>query len=163
MVTSKPWVVNASPLILLGKLGRLDLLERLAPSLHVPDGVIGEVSAGGRQRDPATAASVAWAQAYRHTDVSVLSTVAHWDLGAGESQVISLCLQNAALAVLDDGEARACARSHELPLIGTLGVILRARRLGWVPAARPLIEQLIAEGSFLDRALVERELAKLGE
>lgn len=65
--------------------------------------------------------------------------------------------------MLDDGEARACARSHELPLMGTLGVILRSRRLGMVPAARPLIEQLIAEGSFLDKALVERELAKLGE
>jgi len=163
MVTSKPWVVNASPLILLGKLNRLDLLERMAPLLHAPEGVIREVSVGGRQRDPATAASVAWAQAYRHPDVPVLPTVAHWDLGAGESQVISLCLQNSTVAVLDDGEARACARSHELPLIGTLGIILRARRLGLIPAARPLIGQLIAEGSFLDNALVERELAKLGE
>jgi predicted nucleic acid-binding protein len=163
MATSKPWVVNASPLILLGKLNRLDLLERMAPTLHVPEGVIREVSAGGRQRDPAAAASVAWAQAYRHLDVPVLPTVAHWDLGAGESQVISLCLQNSALAVLDDGEARACARSHELPLIGTLGIILRARRLGLLPEARPLIDQLVAEGSFLDKALVDRELAKLGE
>lgn len=163
MATSKPWVVNASPLILLGKLGRLDLLERLAPALHVPDGVIREVSVGGRQPDPATAASVAWAHTHRQPDVPVLPSVAHWDLGAGESQVISQCIQNSAVAVLDDGEARACARSHELPLIGTLGVILRACRLGLVPAARPLIEQLIAEGSFLDKALVERELAKLCE
>ncbi len=163
MVTSKPWVVNASPLILLGKLNRLDLLERLALSLYVPDGVIREVSVGGRQRDPATTASVAWADVHRHPDVLVLPTVAHWDLGVGESQVLSLCLQNGAVAVLDDGEARACARSHELPLIGTLGIILRARRLGLLSAARPLIDQLIAEGSFLDKALIERELAKLGE
>ena len=163
MVSSKPWVVNASPLILLGKLNRLDLLERMAPSLHVPESVIREVSMGGHQRDPATAASVTWADVHRHPDVPVLPTVANWDLGAGESQVISLCLQNSAVAVLDDGDARECARSHELPLIGTLGIILRARRLGLLPVARPLIDQLIAEGSFLDKSLIERELAKLGE
>ncbi|MBK6998783.1 MAG: DUF3368 domain-containing protein [Rhodoferax sp.] len=162
MATSKPWVVNASPLILLGKLNRLDLLERMAPSLHVPEGVIREVSQG-HQRDLATSSSVTWADMHRHPDVPVLPTVDHWDLGAGESQVISLCLEISAVAVLDDGEARACARTHELPLIGTLGIILRARRLGLLPAARPLIEQLIAAGSFLDRTLVERELAKLGE
>lgn len=140
-MSSKPWVVNASPLILLGKLDRLDLLECMAPSLHVPAGVIAEVSVGGRQRDPATTASVTWANGHRHADVPVLASVAAWDLGVGESQVISLCLQNAAIAVLDDGQARACARAHALPLI----------------------HQLMAEGSFLDKALVERELAKLGE
>ena len=36
MATSKPWVVNASPLIILGKIGRLDLLHSIAPSLVVP-------------------------------------------------------------------------------------------------------------------------------
>lgn len=90
MATSKPWVVNASPLILLGKLGRLDLLERMAPSLHVPEGVIREVSVGGRQRDPATAASVAWAQAFRLPDVPVLPTVAHsCPLGFGSGLIAS--------------------------------------------------------------------------
>jgi predicted nucleic acid-binding protein len=163
MATFKPWVVNASPLILLGKLKRLDLLERMAPVLQVPEAVIREVSMGGRHHDPAANATAAWAQSYLHPDVAVLPTVAHWDLGTGESQVISLCLNGAAVAVLDDGEARACARAHELPLIGTLGVILRARKLGVLPAARPLIDQLLAAGSYLDRALVERELAKLGE
>lgn len=162
MAISKSWVVNASPLILLGKLNRLDLLERMAPSVHVPDGVIREV-AMGYHRDPATTTSVAWAHEHRHPDVSVLPTVAHWDLGMGESQVISLCLKTTAVAVLDDGEARACAQTHGVPLIGTLGVILRARRLGLLPAAKPLIDQLITAGSFLDKTLVERELAKLGE
>lgn len=162
MATSSPWVVNASPLILLGKLQRLDLLDCLAPAVWVPDGVIREV-AMGEGSDPSTATSVTWALSRRHPDVPIPPTVAHWDLGAGESQVLSLCLETSAVAVLDDGAARACARVHELPLIGTLGVILRARRLGLIMAARPLIERMLAAGSFLDKTLLERELAKLDE
>jgi hypothetical protein len=58
MANSRPWVVNALPLILLGKLRRLDLLESLAPSVMVPQGVIREVAAGA-SRDQATKATVA--------------------------------------------------------------------------------------------------------
>lgn len=162
MARSNPWVVNASPLILLGKLQRLDLLELLAPSILVPASVVGEVAAGA-ERDMAVAANLAWVRQKLRPDVSVPASVARWDLGAGESQVIAYCLEMQAVAVLDDGAARACAQAHGLSLIGTLGVILRARKQGAIPAARPLIEQLISAGSFLDRSLIEKELAKLGE
>jgi predicted nucleic acid-binding protein len=41
---SKAWVVNASPLILFSRFGRLDLIERLAPRVLIPNAVIDEVS-----------------------------------------------------------------------------------------------------------------------
>ena len=113
MANSKPWVVNASPLILLGKLQRLDLLDSLAPAVWVPDGVIREVAMGAGS-DPSTAASVTWAQARRQPDLPLPPTIAHWDLGAGESQVLAVCIETSAVAVLDDGAARACARVHEV-------------------------------------------------
>ena len=40
------WVINASPLILLGKLGRTDLLEQLAKQVMVPQAVLREVESG---------------------------------------------------------------------------------------------------------------------
>jgi predicted nucleic acid-binding protein len=43
---TEDWVINASPLILLGKLHRLDLLEALAPSVYVPQTVFNEVQLG---------------------------------------------------------------------------------------------------------------------
>lgn len=52
MAISNPWIVNASPLILLGKLQRLDLLDLLASSVAVPESVIREVAAG-TERDQA--------------------------------------------------------------------------------------------------------------
>lgn len=162
MVSSKRWVMNASPLILLGKVGRLDLPESLAPSLAVPESVIREIEAGA-ESDPSTVATVSWAKVRVVADVPLSVSVAHWDLGAGESQVISQCLAGPSVAVIDDGDARACAQSHALPIIGTLGIVLRARRQGLIPVARPVVDQIIAAGSFLDRNLVEMALAQIGE
>lgn len=46
MANSRRWVVNASPLIVLGKIGQLELLGSLAESIVVPRSVTGEVAAG---------------------------------------------------------------------------------------------------------------------
>jgi predicted nucleic acid-binding protein len=46
------WIINASPLILLGKIGRLDILEQLNPAYAIPLAVAEELDAGP-ERDPA--------------------------------------------------------------------------------------------------------------
>ena len=66
-------------------------------------------------------------------------------------------------AVLDDGEARAAAKAHSVLLVGSLGIILRARKAGLIPAARPLVEKLIESGSYLAADLVRQALHKVGE
>lgn len=162
MANSKPWVVNASPLIVLGKIGRLDLLEMLGASIAVPHSVIAEITAGADE-DPTTDSTLAWAKARDVADVPLSPSVAHWDLGAGESQVLSRSLADNCVAVLDDGEARACAQSLGIPLIGTLGIILRSRNRGLIPAARPLVERVLAVGSRLSLGLVEAALRQVGE
>lgn len=43
---NRKWVTNASPLILLGKIGRIVWLESLSKELVIPDGVAVEVRAG---------------------------------------------------------------------------------------------------------------------
>lgn len=96
-------------------------------------------------------------------DRVLAASVAHWDLGAGESQVLSHCLAGDRAAVLDDGEARAYAQSLGIPLIGTIGIILRARKLGLIPAARPLVDRVLAAGSRLSPLLAEGALRQVGE
>ncbi|HYW83217.1 MAG TPA: DUF3368 domain-containing protein, partial [Spirochaetia bacterium] len=59
-----------------------------------------------------------------------------WGLGPGETAVLGVALERAhCTAVLDDASARACARAFDIPLIGTLGVVLRARQRGVIPSA----------------------------
>jgi predicted nucleic acid-binding protein len=147
---------------MLGKINRLDLAERLAPRLHVPQAVIDEV-AGGRQ-DALAQAALKWALRHATPSVAVPVSILSWDIGAGESQVLAQCLLvKGSKAVLDDGEARAAAQSHGIGILGTLGIILRAKRSGLIPEAKPVIEQLLAHGSYLSENLVRSALSMVGE
>jgi hypothetical protein len=84
--------------------------------------------------------------------------VVEWGLGAGETAVLSLALYRRATAVLDDREARAAARSLGVPLIGTLGVVIRARRAGRLPSAASVIADLRRVGLRLDDSLLREAL-----
>jgi len=139
------WVINASPIILYARIGRLDVIERLAPRVIVPVTVIKEVQTGVQK------------------DSTAPSTVERWDLGTGESQVISFCLQGERWAVLDDRMARRCISAYGLQMIGSLGMILRARKFGLIDAARPWVYKLKDEGMYVDVDLVERSLSAIGE
>jgi predicted nucleic acid-binding protein len=120
----KPWIVNASPLILLGKINRLDLLSALAPGLAIPESVAREVRAGP-DSDPAKL----WLQHDADPvvpDSAITTDLLAWDLGAGETAVIALApAKHEAICVLDDLAARKCAAVYGLQVIGTLGILLR--------------------------------------
>jgi hypothetical protein len=88
---SNVWLVNASPLIALARIQCLPLLADLSRAILMPEHVLAEVEAGF-SKDPAAAATVAWALPFVIAGVPVGESVAGWDLGAGEVQVITLCL-----------------------------------------------------------------------
>ena len=48
MAATEKWVVNASPLICLGKLGHLDWLDQLAAEFVIPSAVAIEIERGRR-------------------------------------------------------------------------------------------------------------------
>lgn len=84
--------------------------------------------------------------------------------GAGESAVIAFCLANPGnRAVLDDLRGRRCAQALAVPLFGTLGVIVEARRLGLIPQARPLIAAIRGVGYYIEDELVDAALRTIGE
>ena len=120
------WVLNASPIILYARVKRLDIIEQLAPGIIVPFSVLEEVKAG-IHKDSTAKDAVNWAGRFKRSDIPVPPTVERWDLGAGESQVISFCKQDKRWAVLDDRMARRCISAHGLQMIGSLGMILRAK------------------------------------
>jgi predicted nucleic acid-binding protein len=66
-------------------------------------------------------------------------------------------------AILDDLPARRCAEAHAILCIGTLGLVLRAKRLGRIPAARPAVTALRLAGLYLSDGVTTRALALVGE
>ena len=160
---SDVWVVNASPLILLGKIGRIDLLLGLCPQVVVPEGVAAEIRFGP-VADPARV----WIEGPGARMIApverVDSLVASWDLGAGESHVLTLCRKLPdAEAILDDRAARNCAMALGVRVRGTVAVIVLAKRKGFIAHVKPLLDSLLDEGIRLDTALVETALRLAGE
>lgn len=146
MGANRRWVVNASPLILLARIERIALLRDLCAELIVPAAVAAEVQAG-LHVDAAqmwlNSAGAIYIRALEETD----AVVAGWDLGAGESEVLSWVHNHAGYeAILDDRAARDCALALRIPVRGTLGVILLAKREGLVPRVAPLFQELRQAG-----------------
>jgi predicted nucleic acid-binding protein len=160
----KTWVINASPLILLGKINRLDLLQTLAPSFIVPRAVMDEILAGP-DPDPAKR----WflgrvSEGHVVPDIPTPLEILAWDLGAGETAVLAQAsiLPNA-VCVLDDLAARHCAEVFQFPVIGTLGILLKAKVGGHIPRLKPEIDLLLAVGSLLSPSVVQQALFLAGE
>ena len=59
--------------------------------------------------------------------------------------------------------ARRCAQAFAVPCIGTLGLVLRAKRQGRIPAARPVVVALRLAGMYLSDVVVDGALALVDE
>jgi predicted nucleic acid-binding protein len=152
--------VDASSLILLVRTAYLHLLKSLAPQLVVPEPVLEEIRAKGVEDATLQAVEKAspWLSVVQVS--SEQERVGGLTLGKGEAAVLAWALSHpGAFAVLDDQRARSHALSLQIPVIGTLGVVLRAKRLGMIPLARPVVESLVAKGMYLSRSVVEKALA----
>jgi predicted nucleic acid-binding protein len=85
-------------------------------------------------------------------------------LGAGESEAISLAIEmKARLLLLDDLAARRLALGLHLPIIGTLGLLLAAKRKGLLETVKPSLDQLMACEFRVSADLYERLLRDAGE
>ncbi len=155
-------VINASPLIFLARSRHLDLLQAFASEIWIPESVADEI----RQRGPHDAT----AQAFADTDwfivkpVSAIpATITEWRLGAGESAVLTLAAEHHLEAIVDDLAGRKCAASLNIPVRGTLGIVLVAKQRGVIPEARPVIEDMMKAGLYLSKKVLDKAMQRIGE
>jgi predicted nucleic acid-binding protein len=153
-MTPDPLVSNASPLIALNQIDCLSLLPRLYASVIIPPAVRHEVSPSVGRPTWIMERSL-----QQPIDPRVPST-----LGAGEREVISLALETGVgRIVLDDLRARRCAQSLGLEVVGTLGILVFAKRPRLIPAVRPFAELLLSQGFFDSPSVFDDALAGAGE
>ncbi|HEY0946050.1 MAG TPA: DUF3368 domain-containing protein [Opitutaceae bacterium] len=163
MAATGKWVVNASPLICLGKLRRLDWLGQLASEFVVPFGVATEIE-GGPPDDPARQ----WLQAVGSVHVrrvgEIPAEIAGWDLGRGESEVLAWARENRGyVAILDDRAARRCADVFNVSVCGTVGILMRAKREGLVNSLTAALDDAAKVGLYVSPAVRREALRLLGE
>lgn len=150
------WVLNASPIISLARVDRANLLFSIPDEVVVPQAVFDEVMAG-----PATDAARVFLQSKESVIVTSESSseITPWDLGRGETAVLSFALANPNyVAVLDDAAARKCANSFSIPVKGTLAVVLLAKQKNLIPSAADVLHSLRTAGFHLDDRIIEKAL-----
>jgi len=160
-------VSNTSPISNLAHIGRLDLLKDQFPKLWIPDAVKKEL-----ERHPSPEARVSIAAAYNHGWLRVgtpvetpLKSMLLQQVHQGEAEAIALAVDlSAQLIILDEREGRALASQAGLSVTGTLGVLLKAKALGTIPAVRPELNLLRSRTRFFLAAPLEKAfLSAAGE
>jgi predicted nucleic acid-binding protein len=151
-------VLNASPTILLAKIGFLEILFKLCPYIVIPQGVYEEILAGTPD-DPArrwlSRQGKQWVQAAK----PIVPAIAAWDLGIGETQVLSWCYGTPEHeAILDDGQARKCGKTLGIPVRGTLGIVMLAKRENLIDSLEPWFAQLLEYGFRIDPKTLDTAL-----
>lgn len=149
MITA-PVVSNASPLIVLVQIEQLHLLEQLFGTVIIPLPVVREIRP--------TISSPAWIEQHSLTQ-PIRSAILDASLGAGENEAISLALETQArLTILDDRPARKLAQELSLVVIGTLGILLAAKRRQLIHAVQPSLNTLLQHNFRISQRLYEQVL-----
>lgn len=158
-------VFDASPVIVLAKAGLLDVLATLGRPSIVPQAVVDEVL---KVDDPLDPARVWFERTGSLIEVvptpPMSAALPGWDLGAGESAVISSARErDGAVAVLDDLAGRRCARTHGIRLTGTLGLVLLAKKTGLIDDVGTALDAVVAAGLYVSDKTLNDVRAKAGE
>lgn len=157
-------IADTGPLIALERIGHLSLLKRLYQTVWMPPAVRGELLRGSRVLGwPDPMRGTPWIRVSRQA-LGVSAHLLRTNLGAGESEALALALQSRpSLLLLDDLAARTTAHALGLRYTGTLGVLLKAKTAGLIPAVRPLLDQFPQRGFHLSDALSREVLALANE
>ena len=158
-------VADSGPLIALARLDLLGLPCRDFEAVLVTSSVWLEGTRKPGVDEAARLSSAAENHLLRVVpDPAAIPTALLWtSIDAGERSAIALAIEREATLLLDDRRARKIAAESGRPVVGTLGLLVRAREEGFVAALRPLVEQLRSTGYFMSDDLVAEALLSQNE
>lgn len=146
-------VVNTSPLIVLFNSNQDDLLPQLFSDIIVPEAVVEEVTRGKSDRASQRVPQTDW---LKQQTVEINPTVAAWDLGKGETSVISCAITHPGYyAMIDDQAARRCAKSFGVLTLGTGRAIVLAKQRGLIPSIGDRLDRIREAGLYLAPQVIE--------
>jgi len=137
-------ITDTSVLIALEKLNALQLLCKVYSQVWVPEAVKREF---GPISLPCVAAKNTKGK-LAHLLINDLN------LGAGEAEVISIASENNLTVMIDDMRARKVAENMGLSVTGTVGFLLKAKRLNLIESAFEKAQELRRLGFYISDSLL---------
>lgn len=158
----KKIVLNASPLIVLFKSRLENVLPGLFEEIVIPETVYNEVT-GNLKNDRAAIElpNTKWCKIIK---VKLNDKIAAWDLGKGESSVLSYALEiKQSRVVIDDLAARKCAKIFNIEILGTGSILVLAKRKGLISSVSTAIQKLKISGFWISENVEVLLKSKAGE
>lgn len=157
-------VADTGPLVILSKINHLHLLAQRYQRISIPEAVLREATALAHRDDSQRIVKFA----EKHVDVNHDITqddkeYLDFGLDAGETQAILLAGRLGCPVLIDEKRGRAVAKRSEVPVLGTVGLLLVSKQEGLVNEISPLLDQMLEHGYRLSTPLVERAKTLAGE
>jgi len=157
---SKRIVINTGPLIALGKMQAFSVIKQLPYEFCCPAQVETELLNGAALGHPVSRPD--WVTVLSLQ--SPLTPFASIALDDGEAAVIQLALEQQLNRVcIDETKGRRAALSVGLQVVGSLGMLGKAKTEGLIAAVRPFIVQGQRSGLYYSANLIATFLQALGE
>lgn len=158
-------VSDTTPLIGLASIGRLELLRELFEEVYIPQAVFNETVTHGREESRAKreVAGSDWIHIVEVKDrLAVNVLLDEMDLGEVETIVLASEM-DADWVLMDEKKGRRKLSQLNIPKVGTLGILLKAKQLELILLLRPEIEELQKSGFSISPSIVEAVLDMAGE
>lgn len=150
-------ISDSSPLISLAIIEKLDILEILYKEIFVPCSVYEEVI---KENKPySNELKVFLIDRVKIVKNRVAVEILFSDIGIGESEAIILAIEEKAdYLLIDDLKARKLAKMNGIEIIGTMGILLKAKKEGLIKEIKPLIDKLLENDIRIGNQIIEMTL-----
>lgn len=155
-------IADAGPLIAFARLHQIGLLPQLFGRVLVTDIVFRECA--GRSDFPESAL-LHEAVTRKQLELCAAPDFSAFaqKIDAGEASAIAVAIDYGCGVLMDDKAGRSMAANAGVPVIGTVGVLVLAKRRNMIPLVAPLLENLAASGYFLGAEIIAAALSASGE
>ncbi len=154
-------VSNATPIVSLTVINRLEFLEEIFKKIYIAEAVYDEITSA---RYPGyKELSGRFFEVKRIKNRESLDPLLN-DLDLGEAESILLASEIKADAlIMDERSGYKIAQKRGLPVIGTLTVLLMAKKRGMINEVKPILDQMIQKGRWYSKYVYNYFLKSIGE
>ena len=138
-------ISDASPLVHLAAISQFELLRNLYSLVFIPNAVWTEVAVAGAGRPGSAELQAAIASGWIEIKNPGVENRSHRELITldPEAEALALALDlSADIVLMDEVRGRSVARSLGLRAVGTLGILIEAKRKGFISSFRAQLENL---------------------
>ena len=154
-------VSNTTPIISLSSINKINLLEEIFKKIYIPIAVYNEIRAKN---------SYGFSEIEENFFIikpitnSIYKNILLKDLDEGEAETITLALEmKAEIILIDERLAYKIAKSLSLNPIGTISVLIEAKRRNLIKNLKNILEEMVVKGRWYSKNVLNEVLKSVGE